>query len=194
MLADIGVLVGHAAGWAIDAAPGRTSTAVGAATGDPRSTRVVATASCTHPPSRDAAGNLTSYEPQRAVDGLSDTAWRCAGDGVGQSLKLTFTSPVRLRTIGIVPGLAKTDPADGTDRYAQNRRISRVRFTFDNGATAELSTDTSPSDRQMQNLTLDGDGVTTRTLTITILSSVPGSAQNGHAALDTVAISEVGLG
>ena len=76
-----------------------------------------------------------TYEAGKAIDGVPDTAWRCDGSGVGQQLQVSFPGRVALTSIGMVPGYAKTDPYDGTDRYTQNRRISAVQYTFDDGSS-----------------------------------------------------------
>jgi hypothetical protein len=150
-----------------------------------------ASASCTpSPPGYEAGGTtLFTYGPEKAIDGLPDTAWRCNGNGFGQSLKISFQSEVTLTSIGIIPGFAKTDPGDQTDRYAQNRRISKVQYTFDDGRTFTKDFDTSTSSRSAQSLSLPN--VSTNNVTITILDSVPGEATNGRQAFDRVAISEI---
>lgn len=150
---------------------------------------VAAVASCVAPGSRDAGGTPTSYEAARAVDGDPSTAWRCQGDGSGQRLRLTFDGTVELHSIGLIPGLAKSDPVDGSDRYAQNRRLSAVRYDFDDGTSVVQRCDTSGSRRSVQSVALPA--VRTSSVTVTIVSSVPGSTQAAQAAVDTVAISEV---
>jgi hypothetical protein len=65
-----------------------------------------ASASCTAAGSKDAAGTPTSYAAGRAVDGQADTAWRCDGDGVGQSIQLDLAGPSTITSVGIVPGYA----------------------------------------------------------------------------------------
>ncbi|WP_433503750.1 hypothetical protein ACQP04_29260 [Pseudonocardia halophobica] len=80
----------------------------------PVTTAMTASATCVRPDSIDAAGMPTNYEPSQAIDGVLATAWWCTGDGVGQSLTLTFAAPTRVGSVGIVPGLAKIDPVDGT--------------------------------------------------------------------------------
>ncbi|MFL6140692.1 MAG: NADase-type glycan-binding domain-containing protein [Labedaea sp.] len=152
---------------------------------------ISATASCTSPPSHDAGGNPTSYEAQKVIDGRPDTAWRCDGNGVGQQLRLTFGGTVTLTHIGVIPGLAKVDPYDATDRYAQNRRVSAVRYTFDDGRTIDQNFDTSISNRSIQSISVPH--VESSSITITISTSVAGSAQNNQPAVDKVAISEVAV-
>jgi hypothetical protein len=39
--------------------------------------------------------------------------------------------------VGLVPGIVKVDPADGTDRFAQNRAVKQVRLEFSDGTTVE---------------------------------------------------------
>ncbi len=137
----------------------------------------------------DANGNSFTYEPEKVVDNLPDTAWRCIGDGVGQWLKINFRGKVTLTSIGIVPGFAKTDPRDGADRYAQNRRISAVDYTFDDGSTVPQSLDTSALNRSTQTLSLPN--VFTGEVTITIRSSVGGQVTGGKQPFNRVAISEI---
>ena len=48
----------------------------------------VAEASCEADASRDAAGRQMTYEPALSVDADPETAWRCPGDGVGETLVL----------------------------------------------------------------------------------------------------------
>lgn len=148
-------------------------------------------ATCVAPDSVDSAGNRTTYPAGNAVDGDLTTAWRCRGDGTGEALTVSFPAPVTLSAVGLVPGLAKTDPQSRIDRYAQNRRISAVRLAFDGGQVIEASLDTSSTNRRMQWTSVGP--VTTSTLTITILSSQPGTAQGEFPANETVAISEVGV-
>lgn len=146
-------------------------------------------ASCQSPPSRDGGGNTVSYPPANVLDGMYDTAWRCDGDGVGQILEITFAGPVTVTGIGIVPGYAKTDGFDNTDRYAQNRRISAVRYTFDGGTSVTGNLNSSATYRSLQ-LTAVPDVRTSR-MTVTILNTVPGEGMNDQPAVNKMAISEV---
>ena len=159
----------------------------------PAAAAAQATGSCQRAGSVDGANRATSYEPQRAVDGDPTTAWRCDGDGIAQSLTVAFGTPVRIERVGMIPGLAKTDPGNGTDRYAQNRRISTVRIITDTGQAMDVRLDPSAGNRAVQNLALPAP-VVTRALTVSILGSVPGSGQNGQAAVDSVAIAELTWG
>jgi hypothetical protein len=155
----------------------------------PSALTITAAADCVSAPSRDAAGAVVDYGPERMVDGRTDTAWRCDGDGAGKTIKVTFSSPARIVQIGIVPGYAKIDPADGTDRYAQNRRIAQVRYTFDDGTTVEQTLATDAGTRSVQTVAVPG--VTSSGMTVSIVRSVPGTAVGANRASDRIAISEL---
>jgi hypothetical protein len=140
-----------------------------------------ANATCTSPPSVDAGGRRTTYQPENTLDGSASTAWRCDGSGRGVVLTFDLGGARQIVAVGMIPGYAKTDPVDGTDRYAQNRRISRVRWSFDGGRAIEQSLDTAAGNRRLQVMRIRP--VETRTVSVTILDSTGGSR-------DTVAISE----
>jgi hypothetical protein len=159
---------------------------------DAPATVVGATASCTSGPGTDSAGNRFTYEARNAVDGLPETAWRCDHDGVGASLLVTFAQPAVISWLGIVPGFAKTDPYDGTDRYVQGRKVSAARFLFDDGTYVETGFDVSSTSRAMQVVRFPA----TRTghVQLVVLASVPGTPTNGFAPTDKIAISELAVG
>jgi hypothetical protein len=147
---------------------------------------------CTHCGTPRESGNrfcIGCGGPEKAIDGLDDTAWRCDGKGVGQWLRIDFRRQVTLGSIGIIPGFAKTDPVDSTDRYVQNRRISAVQYTFDDGSVFRQTFNTSASVRSAQTINLPG--VSTSQVTIAILDSVLGDVTGGKQPFDKVAISEV---
>jgi hypothetical protein len=157
----------------------------------PSALTITATADCVSPPSRDASGAVVDYGPERMVDGRADTAWRCDGNGNGKTVKVTFSSPARIVGVGMIPGYAKVDPADGTDRYAQNRRIAQVRYTFDDGTTVEQTLATDAGDRAVQTVAVPG--VTSSGMTVTIVRSVPGAAVGANRASDRIAVSELSV-
>ena len=146
-----------------------------------------AKATCTSSPSEDATGTRFSYEAKYAIDSDKTTAWRCDGDGVGQSITVVLAQDTEISAIAIIPGYAKTDPANNSDRYAQNRRISKVRYSFDRGSSVTQDLDTSPSERDPQEVDITR---TARTITVTILGSAPPSSMNGEPR-NKVAISDI---
>ncbi|ODU03980.1 MAG: hypothetical protein ABS81_12230 [Pseudonocardia sp. SCN 72-86] len=148
-----------------------------------------ASASCTSAPSRSSDGSPTSFEAARAVDGVMDTAWRCDGDGAGRQLVLRLPSSQRVSELTIVPGYAKIDPGDGSDRYAQNRRITSMTIDTGTGPATPVSLDSSTTRRQPQ--TVRFPAAETSTVTLTILTSDPGMPVGTQAASDRIAISEI---
>jgi hypothetical protein len=143
-----------------------------------------ATASCQARSSVDAAGNPTTYEPGNAYDRNLTTAWRCAGSGKGQSLTITLPEGTEIAEVGLVPGYAKTDPVSGADRYAQNNRITRVRWRFDDGSSVVQRMGGSAQNRSMRTQRIAP--TTTRKVVLEILGSQRGPR-------NTVAISEIRL-
>jgi hypothetical protein len=153
---------------------------------------VGAAASCTSGPGVDSAGNRFTYEAGNAVDGRPETAWRCDHDGVGARLLSTLRQPAVISWIGVVPGFAKTDPYDGTDRYVQGRKVSSARFVFDDGTYVEAGFDTSSTSRAMQVVRFPP--TTTGHVDMIVLASVPGGPTNGFGPTDKIAISELTVG
>lgn len=143
------------------------------------------TASCIAPASVDAAGNEVTYEPALAHDGDLTTAWRCPGSGVGESITLQLSQELQVAELGLVPGYAKTDPRSGADRYAENNRITMVRWTFPDGTVIEQELDGSPDNREMQTMRLRP--VLANEVVLEVLSSAPGRR-------NTIAVSEVVIG
>lgn len=94
-------------------------------------------ASTVSEPSVDSAGNPITYNAANALDGRTDTTWRVDGDGTGEFILLEFAEPIRVHEIQLIPGYAKIDRYDGTDRFLQNRRVRRVRFEFSDGSSVE---------------------------------------------------------
>ncbi|MGH3369643.1 MAG: NADase-type glycan-binding domain-containing protein [Nocardioidaceae bacterium] len=141
-----------------------------------------ASASCQSPPSVDEAGNPTRYPPRHAHDQDLTTAWRCDGDGSGEKLTLSLPKGTVVAEVGLVPGYAKTDPASGVDRYAENNRITKVRWVFGDGSAYVQEMSSAPGDRSMR--TMRVPETETRKVVVEILDSVPGQR-------NTIAISEV---
>jgi hypothetical protein len=144
-----------------------------------------ASASCRAPSSVDAAGNPVSYPATNVYDGDLTTAWRCNGDGVGQSITLTLSDEVEIGEVGIVPGYAKTDPSSGVDRYAENNRLTRVRWIFSDGSEVVQKLDGSPGNRDLQTRRIVP--TTSDSVVLEVLDSVRGER-------NTIAVSEVRVG
>ena len=143
------------------------------------------TASCIAPASVDAAGNEVTYEPALAHDGDLTTAWRCPGSGTGESITLQLSQELQVAELGLVPGYAKTDPRSGADRYAENNRLTMVRWTFPDGTTIEQELDGSPDNRELQTIRIRP--VLADEVVLEVLSSEPGRR-------NTIAVSEVVIG
>ncbi|MGY2066384.1 hypothetical protein [Blastococcus sp. SYSU DS0619] len=140
-------------------------------------------ATCQAPPSVDAAGNTVTYEPALTLDAVGATAWRCPGSAVGQQLVYDFGAPVTLTSVALVPGYAKVDPADGTDRFLENRTVTEVVWRFDDGQPVR-QTIATPTATAAQ-LEIPG-GVTTQRVVLEI-----GGTGNDAAIRNFTAISDV---
>ncbi len=95
-----------------------------------RITGVRAKADCTSAPGRDASGAKVSYAAANLTDGVADTTWRCDGTAIGKKITLQLPRKTAIGEVGLIPGYAKTDETSGADRYAQNNRVTRVRWTI----------------------------------------------------------------
>lgn len=136
-----------------------------------------ATASGQSPPHQDNSGNFFTYEPEKAIDGIEDTAWRVSGDGKGQWIQLNYLKPVTVRAVGIIPGHDKIDSADGTDRFYQLYVVRRARIEFSDGTAVEADFE---RDRSMQFVYVDSPQ-TTKSVRIEILDTYPpGNNPNGQ--------------
>lgn len=141
------------------------------------------TATCAAPDGVDAGGATVSYDPRNVADGDPATAWRCPGGTGGQTLTLTFDGPVSVTGVGLVPGYAKVDEVDGTDRFVENRTVTRATWSFDGGGSAEQVLD-RPAPR-LATVTLTRP-VTTRSVTLRI-----DETGNPDAPRDFTAVSDV---
>jgi hypothetical protein len=142
-----------------------------------------AQASCRSEPSVDAGGNRVGYPANHTLDPDPGTAWRCDGPGRGVTLTFNLAQRQTIAAVGLVPGYAKTDPFSGVDRYAENRRIAHVRWTF-GGGWVDQRLDTTASNRSLQMLRVPP--VPSKRVTLTILDSAEGRR-------NTVAVSTVRL-
>jgi hypothetical protein len=139
-------------------------------------------ADCTAPASNDSAGRKVTYVPENAIDTKTQTAWRCSGTAIGQKLTLRLGGDTEVAEVGLIPGYAKTDPESGVDRYAENNRITRVRWTLGDGVTFVQKLDPDPSSRAVQLIRVPPTVTDTVTLEITAVR---------HGPRNTTAISEI---
>lgn len=145
---------------------------------------VTASAGCTSRSGVDASGGEVSYAARNLTDGVADTTWRCDGTAVGQKITLDLGKRVAIGEVGLIPGYAKTDRASGEDRYAENNRVTRVRWSV--GQTqVEQRLSPSTTDRSLRVVRVPR--TTTDMVTLEILEVAKGPR-------DTTAISEVSLG
>ena len=148
-------------------------------------TVTAAAASDVRPGSQDACGDPTSYQPGLAVDGTNDTAWMVEGDGTGQSIRLSLAGLSVITRVGLVPGYDKFDPCTGSERFDELRRITAVRWAFDDGLTIDQTVEPIP---EMQEIRLPRAAVTA-SVTMTVLETVGPGDQN----LDNTAVSEISI-
>jgi hypothetical protein len=116
--------------------------------------------------STDGCGAAVGFDAARLDDHQPGTAWRMDGDGSGQSLTLPLGGSHHVVSVGLIPGYAQVDACDGTDRFAQNRRITQVTWQFDDGTTvvqplsAVAEMQMVAVNAQASTVTLHIDGVT----------------------------------
>ena len=133
--------------------------------------------------STDSAGVVTTFVAQNTLDGQLETAWRVPGDGENQFLLYQFAAPVVLREIRLVPGYAKIDQKNGTNRFTQNRRVRSVRFEFSQGEPVEATFSEEPT---LQPVALDD-----RTTTFVRIVLVETTSEGAVDGRDFTPISEV---
>lgn len=143
-----------------------------------------ATASCTSKAGVDAGGSEVSYAAANLVDGTADTTWRCPGRAIGETITLKLGQEVAIGQVGLIPGYAKTDEKSKADRYAENNRITRLRWTLGDKVVVQKM-DGSPTDRSLQLLRVPK--TTTDTVMLEIRAVTTGPRK-------TTAISEIQLG
>jgi hypothetical protein len=119
----------------------------------------------------DAGGNVVTFVVGNTVDGDPTTAWRTDGDGVGETITFRFAEgPVVITEVGLIPGYAKVDPVDGTDRFFENRRIRSVEWAFDGAITQGQAFSEDPTVQFTQI-----SSVPTASVTLTIMETTDGS-------------------
>ncbi len=84
-----------------------------------------------------------SDAPAALIDQSDTSIWRCRGEGVGETAVFEFDEPVTLAALRVVNGNTAW-----TDRYAAERRITAIRWTFDDGSFFDQGL--APNDRGAQ--------------------------------------------
>jgi hypothetical protein len=142
-------------------------------------------ADLTAPDNVDGGGERVSYAAANLVDGDPATTWRATGDARGTSLRLRFPVPRVVTVVGLVNGYAKRDPASGDDRYLEERRVTAVTWTFDDGTTYAQVLDDGV--RAVQRLAVDP--VRTSGVTVRIdVTTAPGDADRDYTAISEVEV------
>ena len=83
-----------------------------------------------------AAGAGREPAPRSAMPPpTSPTAWptrpgAATAPAIGKKITLQLPGKTAIGEVGLIPGYAKTDEASGADRYAENNRVTRVRWTI----------------------------------------------------------------
>lgn len=140
-------------------------------------------ASSTAPPQEDAGGREHTYEPDNAIDGITETAWQVEEDSTGEYLLLEYDEPVVVTSVGVIPGYDKIDPFDGTDRFYQRHVVEEAEIEFSDGSSVEAEFDQDPKMQFTQVPETE-----TEYVRITILDTYPPDASPGA---DIAAISEI---
>ena len=127
-----------------------------------------------------------TYVASNMLDGRLDTCWAedVAGYGEGTVMTFTFTRPVVLTAIKVVPGYDK-HVQGRYDRWSNNGRLREVRLDFSNG------THQVHHFRRRGWQTIALDQVETSAVDMTIVRTYP-AIRGPHASQDT-SVSEVGF-
>ena len=93
---------------------------------------------------KNSCDEIVRYRLANIVDDRPDTTWQVAGTGMGQWVKLQYEEPIKVSRVGLVPGYAKTDPCDETDRFYQMYVVREARIEFSNGSSVEATFEREP--------------------------------------------------
>ncbi len=116
------------------------------------------------------------------LDGDPSTAWRVEGSGLGAAVGIRLPAPARITQVGLIPGYAKIDPASGTDRFAENRRIRAVRWHFSDGTVIGQRFQDRAA---MQRIAVS---VTASWVLVEIVATLPGDPAHDYTAISDVSI------
>jgi hypothetical protein len=114
----------------------------------------------------DACGDKHTYEPANVVDRNPKTSWQVAGTGTDQWIELSYDKPIRVDRVGIIPGYAKIDPCDGTDRFYQSYTVRKAEILFSDGSNVVADFERKP-EKQF----VDVPNIETTSMRVTILAS-----------------------
>lgn len=91
-----------------------------------------------------------AYEAKNALDGNPATAWveGVKGDGLGESLQVTFDGKAKVKEFAIINGFAENHASLG-DLYPLNNRVKKLRIVFDDG---EESVDLRDGVKELQTI------------------------------------------
>jgi hypothetical protein len=81
------------------------------------------------------ATRTNNYDPERAIDGDTETWWGegADGDGLGEYLHVSWDDVRLVREVSLVPGYWKYRDDRYGDRWVMNNRLERVLITFSSG-------------------------------------------------------------
>ena len=113
------------------------------------------------------------------VDGDPETGWHVGGTGVDEWVELTYEEPIKVNRVGIIPGYAKVDRCDDTDRFYQYYVIREAKIQFTDGSEVTAEFEKEP---EMQ--FVDTNGHVTKSLRITILDVYPPGDKPGGSSFD----------
>ena len=140
---------------------------------------------CTSKPGVEADGDPVTYQASNLTDGVADTTWRCGGRAIGERITLKLGREMPVGQVGPVPGYAKTDETTNADRFAENNRVRRVRWTIGDMEVVQRMSG-SPEDRNLQLLRVPRTRTDTVELEILAvrraLATRPRSARSRSAA------------
>lgn len=121
---------------------------------------------------------------QALIDSDESTIWRCRGDGVGETVTVTFPSRRTLVGLRVINGNTVW-----TDRYLSERRITGIRWTFSDGSFFEqglAANDRSPQEVRFPETVTDS-------ITFTILAAtIPGDSVLSADAVSISALEFLG--
>ena len=126
----------------------------------------------------------TYYTPWNLVDGRTDTCWAegVGGAGIGESVTFFFQSSITLAKIEVFPGYNKIKNDRWGDRWYNNYRLRKARYTFSNGA---VKYQTFRDEKSFQPIAFDPP-ISTNSVEITIMD-----AHSSGAKWDDTSIGEV---